>query len=90
MTAYRSNVPIYANPTAALRCSLVPSHVSGKVNCVWPNGTVCSIQPDGREETRPAGTDGGYEQAAQIGTRLVYDYAEMTCPPVMFDIVVTS
>ena len=63
------------------RCDVQPSaNAPGKVVMINSNGTVVSIQPDGREESRPAGTDGLYEQATLAGDKVVYDYDGIASP----------
>jgi hypothetical protein len=45
----------------------------GTVTASLPNGEVLSVQPDGRLETRPPGTDGPWERAAVQGDKLVFN-----------------
>ena len=44
----------------------------GMVVVELPDGTILSVQPDGRQETRPAGTRGVYERAIVSGQMLIY------------------
>lgn len=55
--------------------SLVKSAMPGKFNAVRASDSlVLSIQPDGRREFRPAGTDAAYERCSPDGNQLVYAY----------------
>lgn len=45
---------------------------NGEVVVVKKDGTVLSIQPDGSQESRPAGTSGPYERAKVNGNLIVY------------------
>jgi hypothetical protein len=49
-----------------------PSSRSGYVNVIESDGSVLSIQPDGSQQTRPAGTDAAFEQARICGSWIVY------------------
>lgn len=49
-----------------------PSVRAGCVTLINQDDTVVSIQPDGSRQTRPAGTDGPYEQAQVTGTIAAY------------------
>lgn len=44
----------------------------GTVTVANVDGTVVSVQPDGRIETRPAGTAGAYERATLVGQMLFF------------------
>ena len=44
----------------------------GKVVVENLDGTVMSVQPDGRVESRPAGSAGAYEQATIVGNNLAF------------------
>ena len=46
--------------------------VGGKVVVENLDGTVMSVQPDGRIESRPAGSAGAYEQATIVGNNLAF------------------
>lgn len=48
------------------------SGTSGKSRLAYPDGLVVSVQPDGSLETRPAGTDGAWEQCTIDGGIAVY------------------
>ena len=55
--------------------SLIKSSMAGKFNAVRASdGLVLSLQPDGRKEFRPAGTDAPFERCAPDGNTLVYAY----------------
>ncbi len=72
------------------RWVLGPSSVQGRVRCLTPDQThVVSVLPDGTVIVNPNTPehDGGYEAAVVDGSRLAYDYPEMTGAPVVFDIV---
>lgn len=45
---------------------------AGYVNVIELDGTVLSVQPDGTQQTRPAGTDAGYEQGQISGGAVLY------------------
>lgn len=42
------------------------------IRVVYAGGTVRSVQPDGRVEVRPAGSDGPYERACVNGGVITY------------------
>jgi len=80
MDAWITNKSILQSPTAMRPVKLIPSSVAGRFTVAQPNGRVISIQPDGSEEDRPAGTDGPFEQAKVDGSRLLYVFAGMENP----------
>jgi len=86
MNAYLSDKPILS-ATKWRRVTISPSSNTGHVNAWLENGTQLSVRPDGSEETGPHGSDGAWEQAKQIGNRLVYDYAGIATP-VVYDLMV--
>jgi len=46
----------------------------GYMTLSYPDGNVLSVQPDGSNQTRPAGTDGPFEACRMVGDNLVlYD-----------------
>ena len=53
---------------------LIPQS-GGLVTVAFADGTVLSVQPDGSQQHRPAGTAGAYELATVIGTVIVYNPA---------------
>lgn len=48
------------------------NRVGGGTTISTADGSVLSVQPDGKFETRPAGTEGPYEVAEDHGDKLVY------------------
>lgn len=59
---------IFADPTKQLLAVKGPKAVSnGGTVLENLDGTIVSIQPDGRVETRPSGADGGYERCTVNG-----------------------
>ncbi len=54
-----------------VRANLNPQP-DGTVTVSNTDGTVMSIQPDGQEQTRPAGTAGPFEKAVQNGNILTF------------------
>lgn len=79
--AFISDKDIMHSPTSWRKVTLKDSSASGKVRAVKANGKTVSIQPDGREEERDGGQDGGYEQGKLVGdTRLVYAYGDSKQP----------
>ena len=48
------------------------SQPGGQVTAVFADGSVLSVQPDGTQQKRPAGTAGPYELAKVSGTVIVY------------------
>jgi hypothetical protein len=61
-------------------CQVNPSASIGKWTMINDDETVVSIQPDGREETRPTGSDGLYEQGILVDDKLVYTYDGLMRP----------
>jgi hypothetical protein len=49
-----------------------PSARAGYVNVIEADGSVCSCQGDGSQQTRPAGTDGPWEQGLVSGQAILY------------------
>lgn len=45
---------------------------NGRVTVILPNDEVMSVQPEGQVETRPAGTQGAWEQAELCGDLLIF------------------
>lgn len=68
-----SNRPLFYTPSADGWREGTINPVPGGVTVVNPDGTVLSVQPDGRFESRPAGTAGSYEVAIVDGSDLVYN-----------------
>jgi hypothetical protein len=62
----------FASPTGWIMARLEPSAREGYQRVVFLNNSVLSVQPDGRYETRPEGTDAAYEQAKVSGNVLAY------------------
>jgi hypothetical protein len=48
------------------------AQADGMVTVSNLDGTVMSIQPDGTEESRPAGTAGAFERSAKAGNVLIF------------------
>jgi hypothetical protein len=46
---------------------------NNRVTVSLPNGNVFSMQPDGSRQTRPAGTNGPFEQALVTPKGLLFD-----------------
>lgn len=64
---------------------LIPSQEGGKFNIIKTDGNVESMQPGGRFEPRPPGTDAGYEQCVLAGEDLlVYSPLGTDCWPVAY------
>jgi hypothetical protein len=64
------------------RCTKLTSSAAGKIRLQNDDGTIVSIQPDGSEQTRPDGTDGGYEQCEPLDDVVVYAYDGLVAPVV--------
>jgi hypothetical protein len=47
----------------------------GTVTASLASGEVVSIQPDGRTETRPEGTEGPWERGTLAGDKVIYNSA---------------
>jgi hypothetical protein len=45
----------------------------GTVTASLRSGEVVSVQPDGRIETRPAGTEGAWERGTVAGDKIIYN-----------------
>lgn len=63
---------------------LRPSSQAGCVNCILPDGSVASCQPDGTLQTRPSEADGSYEQAQQTGSVVAYAPNGKSAPMFVF------
>lgn len=87
MNSYLSDRPILDTPLNYRRMRVVPSARVGYFLWLFDNDEVLSIQPDGTEDTRDPGTDGGYEQSLISGTRAIWDYDGLV-DPIIYDCVV--
>lgn len=66
-----ANAPMFHNPTGWLEGAFV-AQPNGYVTVERADGRVLSVQPDGRFESRDAGTAGPYELAQQASDKLIY------------------
>lgn len=70
-----ANRPLFMNATGWLTATVLPSvNHAGYSLLQLPDQTINSVQPGPSfvYQTRPAGTDGSYEQALIVGDKLVY------------------
>lgn len=72
-----ANRPLFHTPPADgwlddMTVTPATAFPGGYVTATFPDGTVLSVQPDGRFEHRPAGTTGPYELAERAGNTLTY------------------
>jgi hypothetical protein len=73
-----ANRPLFLSATGWLTATVLPSaNHAGYSLLQLPDGTINSVQPTPTfpYETRPAGTDGSYEQCLLVGDKVVYQPA---------------
>jgi hypothetical protein len=92
MNSYIGNKQVLKT-TEWRRCVVTASGNAGYVNVTLLEGptagTHISIDEQGNEYQGPHDQDGLWEQAKLFGNRIVWDYAGMVCPPVVYDIMVS-